>query len=79
MKVIQIDERTYKVYLNDDEFSDLKVEASRSQISLLDVMKAIFLMTFVQVMSCRFFRRQLHLCKGEKTPDEKHPFRHSGD
>ena len=60
MKVVAQDERTYKVILSDAELSDLKAEASHSQISLVDVMRSIFLMTFVQIMSCRYWRSLLH-------------------
>ncbi|MBA7590677.1 hypothetical protein ES708_32805 [subsurface metagenome] len=71
MKVIQLDERTFKVYLNDAELDDITHEAVYSQISTLDVMKAIFLMTFVQVMSCRYWRRTLGSYKSENPHDKR--------
>lgn len=59
MKVTQENETTFKVILNDAELDDLTHEAVHSKISTLDVMKAVFLMTFVQLCSCRYFRRTL--------------------
>lgn len=70
MKVIQVEPAVFKVYLNKDELEDLKHEADYSSITRLDVMKAIFLMTFVQIMSCRYWRRQLRDCKPEKPNDD---------
>jgi len=59
MRVEQVDERTYTVILNDAELDDMKAESEHSKLPLLDIMQAIFLMTFVQFMSCRYFRRVL--------------------
>jgi len=59
MQVTQENERTYRVILNDAELDDMKAEAEHSKLPLLDIMKAIFLMTFVQFMTCRYFRREL--------------------
>lgn len=56
MKVTQESERTFTVELNDGELDDLTHEAVYSQVSTLDVMKAMFLATFVQICSCRYFR-----------------------
>ena len=59
MKVTQKNYHSFIVELNDAELDDMKAEAEYSKLTLLDVMKAIFLMTFVQFMSCRYFRRTL--------------------
>lgn len=64
MKLTQYNERTYIVTLNDAELHDLKAEAEHSELTLLDVMKAILLMTFVQFLSCRYFRSILSNRKG---------------
>jgi len=71
MKVTQLDERTFKVILSDAELDDLMHEAVHSDISSLDVMKSIFLMTFVQVMSCRYFRRILIVRDKDKSKDNE--------
>ena len=66
MKVEQLDERTFRVILNDAELDDIMHEAVYSEISMLDVMKANFLMTFVQIMSCRYLRRTFPLIDRDK-------------
>lgn len=67
MKVTQESERTFTVVLTDGELDDVMHEAVYSEISSLDVMKSIFLMTFMQVMSCRYFRRMLRPTDKDKS------------
>lgn len=73
MKVTQVDERTFKVELNDAELEDVMHEAVYSDISVLDVIKSVILMTFVKVCQCRYFHRELRGRKDKKlmSPQEK--------
>jgi len=59
MKVEQSNDNTFTVELNDAELADLTAEADYSKLSLADIMRSICLMTFVQLLTCRYFRRML--------------------
>ena len=71
MKVTQENEHTFRVELNDAELGDVIYESIYSEISTLDVMKTNFLMTFVQIMSCRYLRRTLSPHKSEEKKDSE--------
>ena len=72
MRVTQEDERTYKVRLSDEELSDLKAEAKVRELTPLEIMKAVFFMMFVQIVSC-FWRRAIlgHSDKGKIPESQK--------
>lgn len=79
MKVTQENEHTFRVELNDTELGDVIYESIYSEISTLDVMKANFLMTFVQIMSCRYLRRTLRSDRAENPTDNETPSHNAGD
>ena len=71
MKVIQKNERAFMVILSDAELDDLTQEAEIREFTPLEIMKAVFVNSFIQIVSC-FWRRSMlrGIYKGAKMNPE---------